>query len=46
MSTNAWTVNKVENMKQVIDHGVMYITTDYPLEARKVIKEEGLEEIR
>ena len=46
MSTNTWTVNKVENMKQVIDHGVMYITTDYPLEARKVIKEEGLEEIR
>ena len=46
MSTNAWTVNKVENMKQIIDRGVMYITTDYPLEARKVIKEEGLEEIR
>lgn len=46
MSTNAWTVNKEENMKQVIDHGIMYITTDYPLDARKVIKEEGLEEIR
>lgn len=46
MSTNSWTVNKVDKMVDIINHGVMYMTTDYPLEARKVIEEEGLKEIR
>ena len=46
MSTNAWTVNKEENMLQVIDHGVMYMTTDEPLKAREIISREGLEELK
>lgn len=46
MSTNAWTVNKKDDMVQLIDNGIMYMTTDFPLEARRVIGQEGLEEIR
>lgn len=46
MTTNAWTVNKEEKMKDVIGHGIMYITTDYPLEARKVIEEAKIKEVR
>lgn len=46
MSTNAWTVNKEGSMVDVINHGIMYMTTDYPLVARKVIEAEGLKEIR
>lgn len=46
MSTNAWTVNKEDKMRQVIEQGIMYITTDNPLDARRIIKEEGVKEIR
>ena len=44
MSTNVWTINKPEEMKFFYDMGVDYITTDNPLEARKVLKENGIKE--
>jgi glycerophosphoryl diester phosphodiesterase len=47
MSVNAWTVNKVENMEQMLNLHVNYLTTDYPLDARALIKEmKGIREIR
>lgn len=46
MTTNAWTVNKEEKMRDVIAHGVMYMTTDYPLDARKIMEEEDVTEVR
>ncbi len=46
MSTNAWTVNKAGRMRKVIGQGIMYMTTDTPLDARRVLKEEGIREIR
>ena len=46
MSTNVWTVNKEDKMRQAIEQGIMYITTDNPLEARQVMKEKGLKEAR
>lgn len=46
MSTNAWTVNKEANMKQMLKMGVNSMTTDYPLEARELMKGMGIEEIR
>ena len=45
MSVNAWTVNKEEGMKKMLDLGVNQLTTDQPLEARKVMKEMGIKEI-
>lgn len=32
LSTNAWTVNKDEDMQQMIDLGIQFISTDQPLE--------------
>lgn len=46
MSTNAWTVNKEANMKQMLKMGVNSLTTDNPLEARELMKEMGIKEIR
>ena len=46
MTTNIWTVNTEDYMLQTIDFGIMYITTDYPLEARRVIEEKGVKEVR
>ena len=46
MSTNVWTVNKEERMRQAIEQDIMYITTDNPLDARRVLKEEGIKEAR
>lgn len=46
MTTNIWTVNTEDYMLQAIDFGIMYITTDCPLDARRVIKENGVKEIR
>ncbi len=46
MTTNIWTVNTEDYMIQSIDFGVMYITTDCPLEARRVIEEKGVKEVR
>ena len=34
------------NVLQAIDFGIMYITTDCPLDARRVIKENGVKEVR
>ena len=46
MTTNIWTVNTEDYMLQAIDFGIMYITTDCPLDARRVIKENGVKEVR
>lgn len=46
MTTNIWTVNTEDYMLQAIDFGIMYITTDCPLDARRVIEENGVKEIR
>lgn len=46
MSTNVWTVNQEENMREAIGQNIMFITTDYPLDARRIIKEEGVKEIK
>lgn len=44
MSTNVWTINKPEEMKAFYEMGVNYITTDYPLDARKILTENGYKE--
>ena len=36
MKVNVWTVNKEDMMKKLIDMKVDYITTDQPLEAKKL----------
>lgn len=46
MTTNIWTVNTEDYMLQAIDFGIMYITTDCPLDARRVIEENGVKEVR
>ena len=38
MKVNVWTVNKEDMMKKLIDRKVDYITTDQPLEAKKVLE--------
>lgn len=38
MKVNVWTVNKEEMMKKLIDMKVDYITTDQPLEAKKLLE--------
>jgi glycerophosphoryl diester phosphodiesterase len=38
MSINAWTVNKKEDMIRMIELGVDQLTTDYPIEARELVK--------
>lgn len=44
MSTNVWTINKADEMKYFHDMGVDQLTTDVPLEARKVLQENGIKE--
>lgn len=44
MSTNVWTINDHEELKAFHEMGVDYITTDVPLEARKIFEENGLKE--
>ena len=39
MKVNVWTVNDMEMVRKMIDLGVDYITTDYPLETGKLIQE-------
>lgn len=46
MSTNAWTVNKVETMMEMIEMGVDLLTTDEPLTARELILKKGYTEIK
>ena len=41
MSTNVWTINKSEEMKFFYEMGVDQITTDNPLEDRKILEEYG-----
>lgn len=38
MKVNVWTVNKEDIMKKLIDRNVDYITTDQPLEVKKLIE--------
>lgn len=38
MKVNVWTVNKEDMMKKLIDRKVDYITTDQPLEAKKLLE--------
>lgn len=37
MGVNCWTVNTAEDMQEMIKIGVGFITTDYPMEARRVL---------
>lgn len=37
LTVNVWTVNDTENLKWCIDNGVDYITTDNPVEAKKLL---------
>lgn len=46
MSTNAWTVNKRRSMKKMLKAGINSLTTDYPLEARKLMEEMGTDELK
>lgn len=46
MSTNAWTVNKEENMMQMFKMRIDYLTTDQPLLAREVLKQIGYTELK
>ncbi len=45
MSTNAWTVNEEKDMRKMLSLGINSLTTDYPLEARELMKEMNIEEI-
>ena len=46
MSINAWTVNKEDDMENMFRLGIDYLTTDYPLTARELLKNLGYTEIR
>ncbi len=39
MTVNAWTVNKEEPMRSLLEKGIDFITTDNPLDARELMKE-------
>ncbi len=39
LTVNVWTVNKEEDLRWVIEHGVDYITTDNPVLAKQLISE-------
>ena len=44
MSRNAWTVNDKKTMNVMYGIGIDQITTDNPLEARKVLKDMDMKE--
>ena len=46
MSVNAWTVNKEDDMRVMLKQKVNMLTTDHPLEARKLMGEMKVKEIR
>lgn len=46
MSVNAWTVNKDADIKRMLKLGVDQLTTDNPLEAREIMKEMKVTELR
>ena len=39
ITTNAWTVNRENDIRQMLELGVMYITTDEPLKVQKMLEE-------
>ena len=45
MSTNVWTVNKEEDMRNILNMKPQMLTTDNPLEAREIMKEMGIQEL-
>lgn len=46
MSVNAWTVNEEPAMRRMLKMGVDQLTTDYPLEARELMKEMKVTELK
>lgn len=46
MSVNAWTVNNVKDMKKMLRMGVDQLTTDNPLEARDLIQDSRIIELK
>ena len=46
MSVNAWTVNDEKDMIRMLRLGVDMLTTDNPLEARELMKDKNIEELR
>ncbi len=46
MSTNAWTVNKENDMRKMLGNGINSLTTDNPLEARELMKTMKIQEIK
>ena len=46
MSVNAWTVNKENNMVQMFEQGVNFLTTDNPLEARALMEQMKIKELK
>ena len=46
MTTNTWTVNRPDDIRNMLGQKIMYITTDEPLTVRKLIKETGRRECR
>jgi glycerophosphoryl diester phosphodiesterase len=46
MTVNAWTVNKENNMEQMFNLGVNFLTTDNPLEARALMKDMKIKELK
>ena len=46
MTVNAWTVNKENNMEQMFNLGVNFLTTDNPLEARALMKDLKIKELK
>ena len=45
MSTNAWTVNKKDDMREMLNLKVNMLTTDQPLQARELMKEMNIKEL-
>jgi len=46
MSVNAWTVNKDGDMRRMLKLGVDQLTTDNPLEARAIMKDMKITELK
>ena len=46
MSVNAWTVNKDGDMRRMLKLGVNQLTTDNPLEARAIMKDMKITELK
>ena len=46
MTTNAWTVNRKEDMEAILKMKVNMLTTDQPLEARELMKELNIKELK